>query len=85
MFYVLIQKGICIFGIGTSKDDTLKSVCDWTDIETPEEIDYTESYNSADEATFVLIECTERLYTKIAMHGSCLYEVEDNIADIYNQ
>ena len=85
MFYVLIQKGLCIFGTGRTKEETLEEVCEWTDTESPSDLDYTESYDSADEDTFVLIECTQRLYKRVAELGSVAYQVDHNIADIYNQ
>jgi len=81
-FYVVIQKGICIFGAGITKEEALEQVCEWTDIEAPSDIEYSESYNSADEDSFVLIQCTERLYSEICLKGSVSYTVDNNIADI---
>jgi hypothetical protein len=85
MFYILIQKANCILGIGRTKEETLEEICEWTDIEDASELDYTEYYNSADEDTFVLLQCTERLYNHVLQHGSTVYDVNDNIADIYHQ
>jgi len=80
-FYVVIQKGICIFGAGITKEEALDQACEWTDTKITDLV-YSESYNSADEDSFVLIECTERLYSEICLKGSVLYTVDNNIADI---
>lgn len=85
MFYAIIQKGVCIMGLGTTKEEALEHVCEWTDIQDPSDVHYTEYYNSAEEDTFVLLECTERLYNYVLKHGSTVYDVNNNIADIYNQ
>jgi hypothetical protein len=68
-----------------TKEEALVEVCEWTDIQDPADLDYTEYYTSADEDTFVLLECTERLYNHVLQHGSTVYDVNDNIADMYNQ
>ena len=83
-FYALIQKGVCVLGLGTTKEEALVEVCEWQNIEASE-LEYTEYYSSADEDKLVLLECTEDLYNLLQHDCSAVYEVSDNIADIYNQ
>ncbi len=77
-FYALIQKGYIVLDIGKTEEEALEY-----SIAQNEDLDYTTSYNSADDGDLVLIECTEELYNACKIDSGALYEVTNNIADIY--
>lgn len=79
-FYALIQKGHIVLDIGETEDEALEY-----SLSQNESLEYTTSYNSANDSDLVLIECTEDLYNAIKEDSDALYEVINNIADIYNQ
>jgi hypothetical protein len=79
--YILIQKNYAIMGLGKTKKEALEEVCEWTDYNNTEEILYKESYNTANEGDFCLLECTKDLYDYVCKGGQ-FYEVNNNIATI---
>ena len=77
-YYAIIQKGYIVLDIGTSKEEALEY-----SLAQDEEIEYTTSYNSANDGDLVLIECTEVLYNACKKDSGTLYHVVGDIADIY--
>ena len=85
-YYTIIQKGYTVLATGTSKEETLRDLCEWTDytIEDLDTLEYSEYYCSAQDGDLVLIECTEAFYAKVQKYGSQLYDITDNTADLLN-
>ena len=79
-FYALIQKGYVVLDIGKTEDEALEYTLSKT-----EDVEYATSYPSANDGDLVLIECTEGLYNACKIDSDTLYEVSNNIADVYNQ
>lgn len=85
-YFTIIQKGYCVLATGTSKEEALKDLCEWTDYTNDDlsTLDYSENYCKAKDGQLVLIECTEEFYTKVRRFGSQIYEITDNTADLYS-
>lgn len=79
-FYALIQKGFIVLDIGQTEEEALEYT-----LEQNEDVEYKTSYNSSEEGELVLMECTEELYNACKIDSSAIYEVKNNIADIWNE
>jgi len=78
-YFIVIQKNYSIMGIGNTKEEALQEVCEWTDYNNTNDIQYKESYNTANEGDFCLLQCTKDLYDYVCKGGQ-FYEVNNNIA-----
>lgn len=81
-FYALIQKGYTVLDIGQTEQEALEYSIFRAKGE-DDELSYSESYSGANDGDLVLVQCTEDLYNAAKNDGDVLYDVSNNVADIY--
>ena len=84
--YVVIQKGVCIFGTGKTKEEAVADAKEWLDRDAPEQdwdVEDFPSYCESDHGDLVLVPATPDLVLRVQDEGGDVaYVVRAGVADL---